>query len=116
MSLPIRIGLLIGALGMFLYVVRGVQKAKFRAQETFFWLFLTFVFLVLSIFPGIAETISALLGIASPVNLVFLVVIFQLLFKLFTLDRKVAKMEHQLVELVQRLAIDKLDAENNQKK
>ena len=116
MSLTIRICLLVGALGMFLYVIRGVRKAKFKAQETFFWLFLTFVFLVLSIFPGIAEAISGWLGIASPVNLVYLVVIFQLLVKLFTMDRKVARMEHQLVELVQRLAIEKLDNEKDGKR
>lgn len=116
MSLTIRICLLVGALGMFLYVIRGVRKAKFKAQETFFWLFLTFVFLVLSIFPGIAEAISGWLGFASPVNLVYLVVISTLLIKLFTMDRKVARMEHQLVELVQRLAIEKLDDEREREK
>lgn len=116
MSLPVRIVLLIGALSMFIYVARGVRKAKFKAQETFFWLFLTFVFLLLSIFPDIATSVSMLLGVASPVNLVFLVVIFLLLFKLFVMDRKVAKLEHQLVELVQRLAIDKLDNEQKDRK
>ena len=109
MSIPVRIVLLIGAIGMLLYVARGVRKAKFKAQETFFWLFLTFVFVLLSIFPGVAETFAMLLGVASPANLVYLVVIFLLLFKLFTMDRKIAKIEHQMVELVQRLAIDKLD-------
>ena len=41
MSTAIRIGLLIGALFMFFYVLRGVRKARFRAQETFFWLLIS---------------------------------------------------------------------------
>ena len=113
MSLPVRIVLLVGALGMFFYVSRGVRKAKFRTQETFFWFFLTLVFVALSIIPGIAEKFAGWLGVASPVNLVYLVVIFLLLVKLFSMDRKVAKLEHQVTQLIQNIAIHRLDEEKN---
>ncbi len=112
MSTGLQILLLIGALCMVFYVFRGVRKSNLKAQETFFWLLLTVVFVLLSIIPGIAETFAAWLGVASPVNLVYLVIIFLLLVKLFSMDRKTAKMEHQMTQLVQTIAIRQLEEEN----
>ena len=47
MSISIRILLLVGAAFTFLYVYKGVKKSRFRAQETFFWLFLSLLFFCL---------------------------------------------------------------------
>ena len=113
MSDSVRILLLIGAVCTFLYVYKGVKKSRFKAQETFFWLFLSFLFVLLGVFPVIVDWLSQTLGVASPINLVFLVVIFLLLIKVFAMDRKIARSEHQMVELVQKIAIEKLD---NQKR
>ena len=111
MSSSVRILLLIGAVFTFLYVFKGVKKARFRAQETFFWLFLSLLFVLLGVFPGIVDWLSRTLGIMSPINLVFLVVIFLLLIKIFAMDRKIAKIEHQMTEMTQKIAIDKLNGE-----
>lgn len=109
MSSSIRILLLVGAVFTFLYVFKGVKKAKFRAQETFFWLFLSLLFVILGVFPGIVDGLSKTLGVISPINLVYLVVIFLLLIKVFAMDRKAAKLEHQLTEMTQKIAIDALN-------
>lgn len=114
MSDSIRILLLIGAVLTFFYVFKGVKKARFRAQETFFWLFLSLLFVVLSVFPGIVDWLSRTLHVASPINLVFLVVIFLLLIKIFAMDRKVAKTEHQLTEMTQKIAIDGLNRDRKE--
>ena len=108
MSVALRILLLTGAVGMFLFVFKGVKKARFRAQETFFWLLTSLVFVLLSAFPAIAGWAARLLGVASTVNLVFLLVIFLLLVKVFATDRKLAKTEHQMSQLIQKMAIDEL--------
>ncbi len=113
MSTALRVLLLIGAVSMFLYVFRGVKKARFRAEETFFWLLLSLIFVILSIFPGIAEWAAGLLGVMSTVNLVFLLVIFLLLVKLFTMERKVVETDHQLTQLIKNLAISELESKQN---
>lgn len=115
MSNSIRIMLLIGAVFTFIYVFKGVKKARFRAQETFFWLFISLIFVLLSIFPMIVDWLSRLLGVSSPINLVFLVVIFLLMIKIFSMDRKAAKMEHQMTEMTQKVAIDKLNQDMKEK-
>ncbi len=109
MSSSVRILLLIGAVFTFLYIFKGVKKSRFRAQETFFWLFLSLLFVLLGIFPGIVDWMSRMLSVASPINLVFLVVIFLLLIKIFAMDRKIARLEHQATEMSQKIAIDKLN-------
>lgn len=115
MSISIRILLLVGAAFTFLYVYKGVKKSRFRAQETFFWLFLSLLFVLLSVFPVIADWLSNALHVASPINLVFLAVIFLLLIKVFAMDRKTAKLEHQLTELIQKIAIEQLNRESKSK-
>lgn len=115
MSLAIRVLLLLGAFGLFFYVLRGVRGARLKAQETFFWLLLTFVFVLLSVFPRFVERLAQLLGFLSPINLVFLVIIFLLLLKIFTMDRRLAKTEHQLVQMTQKIAIDKLEESEDKK-
>ena len=114
MSDLVRIVLIIGAVFTFLFVLKGVKKAKFKAQETFFWLLISFLFVLLGVFPGIADWLSKKLGVMSPINLVFLVVIFLLLIKVFTMDRKLAKTEHQLTEMTQKIAIDRLNQESKE--
>lgn len=114
MSDIVRAVLIAGAVFTFFFVLKGVKKAKFRASETFFWLLISILFVLLGIFPGIADWLSAKLGVMSPINLVFLVVIFLLLIKVFTMDRKLAKTEHQLTEMAQKTAIERLQQERKE--
>lgn len=115
MSVAIRVLLMIGAVSLFVYVVSGVRRSRLKVQETFFWLLLTFVFVLLSVFPRFVERLARLLGFISPINLIFLVIIFLLLVKLFAMDRRLAKTEHQLVQMAQKIAIDKLEKSENKK-
>ena len=115
MSDSIRILLLVGAALTFLYVFKGVKKARFRAQETFFWLFMSLLFVLLSVFPGTVDWLSRTLNVASPINLVFLVVIFLLLIKIFAMDRKIAKIEHQMTEMTQKIAMAGLNRDLREK-
>lgn len=106
MSLALRALLLVGAVWMAAYILRKIRKAQMQIDDALFWIVTSFLFVLLGIFPGIAIMTANLLGVQSPANLVFLVVIFLLLFKLFALTRKVSVLEHKLKELVQRYALD----------
>ena len=107
MSLAVRVLLLAGAVWMAAYILRKIRKAQMQIDDALFWIVTSFLFVLLGIFLGIAIMAAQLLGVQSPANLVFLVVIFLLLFKLFALTRKVSVLEHKLKELVQRYALDK---------
>ena len=82
----LRVCLIVGSLITAVYVLRRVRHAKIQIEDTIFWLLFSGVLLVLAIFPGIAYWASRLLGFQSPINFVYIVVIFLLLVKQFLLS------------------------------
>ena len=115
MSDTIRILLLLGAVATFAYVYRNVHKSKMKAEDYFFWIGMAGVLVLFAFFPGILVGLSRLIGIDSPANLVFLLIIFLLLLKLFSMDRRLDTLQHQMVHLIQKMAIYQLEQEEKGK-
>ena len=67
----------------------------------------------MSIFPIIPTFFSELLGIASPVNFVYLLVIALIMLKLFKLAIELSITKRRLNHLIQRIAILNHDVDEN---
>ena len=80
MSIAIRVLLIVVSLFTFIYMLRKIRKSQLQIEHALFWIVFCGLLLILSIFPGIAIWISEVLGLQSPVNLVFLIIIFVLIF------------------------------------
>lgn len=74
-------------------------------MDAFFWICLAFVFVILGVFPQVAIFFAELIGIQSPVNFVFLVVIFLLLLRSFLLTIRISWLEERVKNLVEEIAI-----------
>ena len=111
MSIALRLFLMLGALLTALYVFLKIRRSSLRIEDAIFWIFCSLSLLVLSIFPGIAFFASGLLGIQSPINFVFLCMIFILLVKLFLLSFQMSKLEDTVKNLVQEIALQKNECE-----
>ena len=111
MSVPVRILLLAGAVWTFIYVFRCIRKEKMKDDESFYWIIAAGVLVLLAVFPEIITELAWALGVESPVNLVFLIVVFMLILKLFFMDRKLAALRHQTTEMIKKTAIEKLNEE-----
>lgn len=105
MSIALRLLLLIASIFTFLYIVRKLRKSQLQVMDTVFWIVLSTILIVLSIFPQIAYWIANILGIQSPVNFIFLLIIFMLMIRNFLLTIKVSQLEDKLKTLVEELAI-----------
>lgn len=105
MALSLRIILLLGAIWLLFYVLSSVRRSRMRTVDSFFWIAVAVLFVVLGIFPGLVIGLSKCIGVESPANLLFLLVVFLLIVHIFAMDRKIAKLQHQLQEMVQRTAI-----------
>lgn len=105
MSIGLRALLLIASIFTFLYIVRKLRKSQLQVMDTVFWIVLATILIVLSIFPQIAYWIANILGIQSPVNFIFLLIIFMLMIRNFLLTIKVSQLEDKLKTLVEELAI-----------
>ena len=60
---------------------------------------------MVSIFPGIITWAADLMGFISPANMVFLLVIFLLVLKLFSVTIKLSLLENKIKTLVQHIAL-----------
>lgn len=105
MSIVLRVLLIAVSVIAGIYSIREIRKSQVKIGNAIFWFMLTFLFLVISIFPQIIIALADLIGVESPVNLVYLIMIFLLFYKVFTLSVKVSKMEHMINILTSESAI-----------
>lgn len=105
LELPVRIFLLVGSVVTFAFVISFIRRSRVRIEDTLFWVIICLGFVFISIFPQIAFWASNLLKIASPINLVFVLIIFVLLVNQFYMTIKISQLTIKLRELVQTIAI-----------
>ena len=102
----LRICLILGAFVTAGYVLRRVRQARVQIEDTICWLALSAVLLLVALFPGIAYWVSDLLGFVSPINCVYLIIIFLLLARQFMLSIRVSQLDSRLRVLTERVALN----------
>ncbi len=104
-TLTFRIALIVVSVANLFWSVRQINKVRIKVEDTAFWIVFSLLLAIISIFPGIPICFSELLGIMSPANLVFLLIIFALIVKLFLLELDVSKLESKMQTLAQNEAL-----------
>lgn len=106
MSIALR-ALLIGvSLVTFFYMIRKIRHSKLQIEFAIFWILFSLLILLISIFPGIVHFFVRLLKIQSPVNFVYLCIIFILIIKVFMMTIEISDLQYKIKELTQKIAID----------
>lgn len=116
MSEIFRVILILASIGTCIFISRKLKKAQVDAHDVIFWILFAGVLILLSLFPKIADKLAALVGIYSPENFVFLIIIFSLFIRVFLMNIKISQLQHKMMDLVGELAIkDKIDSEKREK-
>ncbi len=105
MPIILRILLFISSFLSFLFVTRRLKKSEVKLHDTTFWIILSVVFVLLSLFPGIVIRLAGLIGIQSPINLVFLIIIFCLLAHCFIQSLRFSALEDKFERFVEEDAL-----------
>lgn len=113
MSIQLRILLIVGSVATLIYFLLKIRKSKLRIEDGVFWIIFSFVTILLSLLPDVVSYAAELLGVISPVNFLFLVIIFVLLMRIFSLTLKVSQLSSKLESFVQFYAIKAKDADDN---
>lgn len=116
MTTMLRVLLIVVSIFTMVMMVKKIRQAKVQIEDSIFWLLLSFLLVIFSLFPGTADQLAALLGIYSTANFLFLFTIFLLLVKLFTMSLRISQLEAKLKELTQKLALDELERQENRQK
>lgn len=111
MSIVLRVFLFVGSVATFLFIMRIIRKSKVRIEDTLFWIMLSIVLVLCSVVPALPMAVSRLLRVESPANFVFMLIIFVLLVNQFRMAIHQSQTEMKLRELVQRIALDEEQAQ-----
>lgn len=105
MSITLRIVLLIASGITAIWILYRIRKSKVKMEDAIFWICLACILFVLGTFSEVSYWISGLLGIQTPANCVFLIIIALVLEKVFTLSIKVSQLEEKMDILAAELAL-----------
>ena len=95
------------------YIINMVRKKALELRYSLRWLGVGICILILTLFPQIMNKISAIMGIASPMNMLFFLGFCFSLTIIFSLTISVSKMSIQIKDLTQEIALYK--KEQNEK-
>ena len=105
MALNLRICIIVVSILFLFFVLRRIRKAQMQISDSF-WIIASIVFVIIGIFPQIVIWLSKITGVQSPANLVFLMIIFVLLLRIFNLSCKLSSTENALHSLAEQYAVD----------
>ena len=107
MSVLIRILLIVSAILMLVFMLKKIRQAKLKIEYMVFWIAFSVILVIMGIFPKMLYLISDFLGFQSPINMVYLVIIFVLIVKMFFMTLQISQLEHKIEALAQQNAIDR---------
>ncbi len=103
MSIKLQILIIVVILLAMLYIINHVRKKSIDFRYALLWLSVCLGVLVLTVYPKLLALLAKVLGIASPVNMLFflgfcfsIVIIFTLSIALSNLTDKVKKMAQEI--------------------
>ena len=106
MTVALRVVLIVVSALVSLYALNKIRGAKLNIDDAFYWIAVSVILLVMSIFPIVPTYLSSLVGIESPANLVFLVMIFLAFVKMFDLSIEMSVQKYRLNRLIQKIALN----------
>lgn len=98
------IGAAILLLGM-LYIIRLIRKRRMELKYALPWLAVSFAALIVDCFPKLLSALADLLGIATPVNALYLVAFLFSVCLIFALTVIVSRQSERIKQLVQAAAL-----------
>lgn len=105
MSNELCVALVLGALLTMVYFFWQIRKNRLQIGYAVSWSIFSLGLVILAIFPNIVIFFAEKLGVISPANLLYLIVLFVLIIKQFSVTIKLSKLNQQITELTQAIAL-----------
>jgi hypothetical protein len=105
MTVPYRFILIVGALAILAIMLWRIRNSRIRISDSVFWFLFIFLLFLLALFPGITFYLADLIGIESPANLVFLIVVAVLLMREFKTTAEISQLRSKVATLAQEIAL-----------
>ncbi|MCR5587875.1 MAG: DUF2304 domain-containing protein [Lachnospiraceae bacterium] len=109
MSLRLQIIIIVIMVLLLMHIINMVSKKKMDFKFGLIWAMVDIVIMILAIWPKLLAMISNLLGIASPVNMIFFFGMILSMLIIFSLSMEISYLSDRVKKLSQELAILRKD-------
>lgn len=115
MQKQLKIALIVIVLVYLFCILKAVKKKKMRINYLIFWT-ITGVILIFSlIIPNLVDSVSNLIGFEMPINMIFSIAIFVILYLIFDLTVQISNEEVKNTILTQEISMLKARVEKLEK-
>lgn len=108
MNNSLQIILFISSFLFLVFIIKKITSKQVELQYSIIWIVTSGIFIVLSIFPEILRSISVLIHIETPVNALFLIILFLFINIIFSLSIALGNSQNRIKVLAQEIGIIKL--------
>lgn len=112
MTLHLQISLFCISVVVFFVLLRNIRKSKISTDMATVWILWGIGLIVLSLFPQIIDVFGKIVGIVTPVNALYLMMIFLLYVLVFFLYIKISLLEEKIKNLIHVVALDEKERED----
>ena len=116
MQLKLKIVLIIIVLIYILFILKAVKRKNMRIGYLAFWSITGGILIIALLIPNLVENISNLLGFGIPINMIFSIAIFIILYLIFNLTILISKEQKKNTLLIQEISILKKRIDELEKK
>lgn len=116
MSTRIQIIILIALIFIFAFMIFHIYKKKLEFRFCLPWMLFMLVCIVLTCFPSLLSWFAGVVGIATPINMLFLCGFVLALFIIYILTVAVSKLTANVSLLTQKIAILEKELADRQEK
>ena len=118
MQTTLRIALIIIMILYLLFIARAVKRKNMRIDFLILWMIIGIFLVIALIFPNLINIISDFIGFEVPINMIFSIAIFVVLYFIHELMTLLSKEEKKTITLIQEVSLLKRrveELENNNK-
>ena len=101
----LQIFLIICLILFFIIIINFIAKKRLNLKYSLVWLLADIVMLIVTIFPQIVDIVGSFIGIASPVNTIFLFGGMFIILIVLTLTFIVSHMNNRIYSMTQSIAL-----------
>ena len=105
MNISLKIALIVIVLIYIFCILKAVKKKNMRIGYLIFWSITGVILIISLIIPNLVENISYLLGFEMPINMIFSIAIFIILYLIFDLTNLVSQEQRKNTMLIQEISL-----------
>ncbi len=105
MQNTLKIALIIIILIYIFFIIKSVKRKNMRINYLIFWSITAVILIISLLIPNLVEYISCKLGFEMPINMIFSLAIFIILYLIFNLTSQISNLERKNTALVQEVSI-----------